>query len=233
MWAFAAEREGQTSLRLSEIRPIVPQATPALAVPSPTPSPPPTFLSAWGPGPLWVNLAQPWPENRVISYSSNPPLSHHAIKYASQPLTSQVRATPPCSSNAALPAPTWGTHKEDRGQDSLAAELHRLISIVTVKFEEVLGLGFKLLKLVSVMRNSLRLAWGGKSRNKIIVVRSCPARPQNPNSNVCSSETWEAVKCSTCTSPNTVYVENGGKLFPSPRKAWNWQPLSSFSLPSD
>lgn len=35
------------------------------------------------------------------------------------------------------------------------------------------------------------------------------------------SETWEPVKCSTCTSPNTVYVENGGKLFPSPRMPEN------------
>lgn len=47
------------------------------------------------PGPLRVDLVQPWPENRVISYSSNPAFSHHAIRYALQPLTSQVRATAP------------------------------------------------------------------------------------------------------------------------------------------
>lgn len=73
--------------------------------------PPPTFLSAQAPGPLWVNLTQPWPENRVVSYSSNPLLSHHAIKYALQPLTSQVRETPPPSSNTALPTPTKGPIK--------------------------------------------------------------------------------------------------------------------------
>lgn len=109
VWAFAVEREGQTAQRLSEISPIVPQATPALAIPSPTPP----FSSQLKPqGHLWVNLAQPWPENRVISYSSNPLLSHHAIKYALQPLTSQVRTTPPPSSNTTLPTPTEGPIKK-------------------------------------------------------------------------------------------------------------------------
>lgn len=74
--------------------------------------PPPTFLSAQAPGPLWVNLTQPWPENRVVSYSSNPLLSHHAIKYALQPLTSQVRETPPPSGSTTLPTSTKGPIKK-------------------------------------------------------------------------------------------------------------------------
>lgn len=50
-------------------------------------------------------------------------------------------------------SPHRGTHQEDRGQDSLAAELHSLISIVTVKFEWVWSPSFKLLKLVSGMES--------------------------------------------------------------------------------
>lgn len=53
--------------------------------------------------------------------------------------------------------------------------------------------------------------------NKIFVVWSYPLRPQNLNFNVCLlSETWEPVKCSTCTSPNTVYVEIEESFFHHP-----------------
>lgn len=118
-------------------------------------------------------------------------------------------------------SPHRGTHKEDRGEDSLAAELHRLTSIVTVKFEWVWSSSFKLIQTSrrnEIKRNSWRLVWGEKSMNNIFVVGSYPACPQNLNFNVrLLLETWELVKCSTCTSPNTVYVENRGKLFPSPR----------------
>lgn len=118
-------------------------------------------------------------------------------------------------------SPHRGTHKEDRGQDSLAAELHSLISIVTVKFEWVWSSGFKLLKLVSGMKSKeIHWDWFGAKKKKKAWIKYllCLERPQNLNFNVrLLSETWEPVKCSTCTSPNTVYVENGGKLFPSPR----------------
>lgn len=44
-----------------------PNSPPSHPCPGDTLSHPHTFLSARAPGPLWVNLAQPWPENRVVS----------------------------------------------------------------------------------------------------------------------------------------------------------------------
>lgn len=132
------EREGQTALRLSEISPIVPRATPALAIPSLTPP----FLSAEASGPLWVNLAQPWPENRVISYSSNPPLSHHAIKYALQPLTSQFRRNPAPSSNTTRPTPTKGPIKKKKVR-KVGTTITSLKTNVIAKLEWVWNSAFK------------------------------------------------------------------------------------------
>lgn len=100
------EREGQTAWRLSGISPIVPWATPALTLPSPSP---PLSLPAQG------HRAGPQGHQGLTSLSRDqktewylthlvPPLRHHAIKHALRPLNSQAR---PLSS---LPPPKRSPH---------------------------------------------------------------------------------------------------------------------------
>lgn len=100
------------------------QQSPKPPLPWRYPLPPPHFpLSPKPQGHCELTSLSRDQKTESYPYSSNPLLSHHAIKYALRPLTSGVRgASAPCS-NTALPAPAKGPINRGESQDSQEAKL--------------------------------------------------------------------------------------------------------------